>query len=55
MIGQRVWNVIRMDQTTTNVKRGRFTCLIVEVDLSKPLLYKFKVNRKFGRFSMKTL
>ena len=44
MIGQKVGKVIGIDQPTANVERGRFTRLSVEVDLSKPLLSKFRLN-----------
>ena len=41
LIGAKVGKVTSIDRTTTNVERGRFTRLSVQVDLSKPLLSKF--------------
>ena len=43
-IGQKIGKVIRVDDTTANVERGQYTRMCIEVDLSKPLLSKFRLN-----------
>ena len=43
-IGQKIGRVLRVDSTTENVERGQYTRMCVEVDLTKPLLSKFKLN-----------
>ena len=43
-IGQKIGRVIKIDSTTQNVERGQYTRLCVEVDLTKSLLSKFRLN-----------
>jgi len=43
-IGKKIGRVIRVDDTTANVERGQYTRLCVDVDLTKPLLSKFRLN-----------
>ena len=43
-IGQKIGRVLKLDSTTANMERGQFTRLCVEVDLTKPLLSKFRLN-----------
>jgi len=43
-IGQKIGRVLKVDNTTTNVERGQYTRLCVDVDLTKPLLSKFQLN-----------
>jgi len=43
-IGQKIGRVLKIDNTTENVVRGQYTRLCVEVDLTKPLLSKFRLN-----------
>ena len=43
-IGQKIGRVIKVDSTTENVERGQYTRMCVEVDLTKPLLSKFRLN-----------
>ena len=43
-IGQKIGRVLKVDNTTATVERGQYTRLCVEVDLTKPLLSKFKLN-----------
>ena len=43
-IGQKIGRVIKVDSTTENVERGQYTLLCVEVNLTKPLLSKFRLN-----------
>ncbi|XP_048493943.1 uncharacterized protein LOC125494428 [Beta vulgaris subsp. vulgaris] len=40
-IGSKIGKVLRIDKTTSNVEKGQFTRLSVEIDLTKPLLSKF--------------
>ncbi|KAJ8429057.1 hypothetical protein Cgig2_025046 [Carnegiea gigantea] len=44
MIGPKVGRVIGIDQTTANANRGQLSRLSLEVDLSKPLLSKFRLR-----------
>ena len=43
-IGQKIGRVLRVDSTIENVERGQYTRMCVEVDLTKPLLSKFRLN-----------
>ena len=43
-IGQKIGRVIKVDSTTANVERGQYTRMCIEVDLTKPLLSKFRLN-----------
>jgi len=43
-IGQKIGKVLKVDSTTANVERGQYIRLCVEVDLTKPLLSKFRLN-----------
>ena len=43
-IGQKIGRVLKIDSTTESVARGQYTRLCVEVDLTKPLLSKFRLN-----------
>jgi len=43
-IGTKIGRVLRVDSTTENVERGQYTRMSVEVDLTKPLLSKFRLN-----------
>ena len=43
-IGKKIGRVIRVDDTTANVERGQYTRLCVDVDLTKPLLSKFRLS-----------
>jgi len=55
IIGQKVGRVIGIDQTTTKVDSGRFSKISVEVDLSKPLLSKFRLNGRVWRMQYEEL
>ena len=48
-IGEKVGKVNGIDQTMANVERGRFTRLSMEVDLSKPLLSKFRLHGRIWK------
>ena len=43
-IGSKIRKVIWVDDTTADVERGQYTRMSVEVDLSKALLSKFRLN-----------
>ena len=43
-IGQKIGRVLKIDSTMENVERGQYTRMCVEVDLTKPLLSKFRLN-----------
>ncbi|XP_074291073.1 uncharacterized protein LOC141617834 [Silene latifolia] len=45
-IGSKIGEVIRIDNNTTTAQIDQFTRLSVEVDISKPLLSKFRLNGK---------
>jgi len=45
-IGHKIGRVLKIDSTTENVERGQYTRMCVEVDLTKPLLSKFRLNGK---------
>ncbi|XP_021605624.1 uncharacterized protein LOC110610057 [Manihot esculenta] len=52
-----VWigDPIRVDNNTSRVTRGHFARLCVEVDVTKPLLSKFKLNRRVRRIEYEAL
>ena len=43
-IGQKIGRVLKIDSTTESVARGQYTRMCIEVDLTKPLLSKFRLN-----------
>lgn len=43
-IGRKIGDLKKIDQTTLSVSRGMFARICVEVDLSKPLLAKYRVR-----------
>ncbi|XP_074289440.1 uncharacterized protein LOC141614592 [Silene latifolia] len=45
-IGSRIGTVIRIDKNTEMAERGQFTRMSIEVNLEKPLLSKFRLNKK---------
>lgn len=44
-VGKKIGRPVRVDQATRKVTRGKFARLCVEVDITKPLLSKFKLRR----------
>jgi len=54
-IGKKIGRVIRVDDTTANVERGQYTRLCVDVDLTKPLLSKFRLNGRVWRIQYEGL
>ncbi|KAJ8423230.1 LOW QUALITY PROTEIN: hypothetical protein Cgig2_027656 [Carnegiea gigantea] len=51
----RIRNVRRVDNTTANVEWGQFTRLSIEVDLTKPLLSRFRLKGRIWRVQYKGL
>lgn len=43
-IGSKISKVLKLENTTSNIERGQFTQLDVEIDLTKPLFSKFRLN-----------
>ncbi|XP_074293356.1 uncharacterized protein LOC141620361 [Silene latifolia] len=54
-IGSKVGEVVHIDKNTANAKRGQFTRLSVEADISKPLLLKFRLYGKVYRIQYEGL
>ncbi|CAN1130439.1 hypothetical protein LINPERHAP2_LOCUS5830, partial [Linum perenne] len=54
-IGDRIGTTIRIDHTTLEGARGNFACLCVEVDLSKPLLSKYRLRWRVRRIECEGL
>lgn len=54
-IGSKSGKAIRVDDTTANVERGQYTRLSVAVDLTKPLLFKFRLNGRIWRIQYEGL
>ncbi|KAG5253172.1 receptor protein [Salix suchowensis] len=48
-IGDKIGKTLKIDRTTSVGMRGNFARLCVEVDLTKPLLAKFKLRRRVRR------
>ena len=48
-IGDRIGRTLKVDRATSVGIRGNFARLCVEVDLTKPLLAKFKLRRRIRR------
>jgi len=49
LIGVKVCKVLKVDDTTAYVEPGKFARMNVEVDLSEPLLSKFRLNFRVSR------
>ncbi|CAN1121473.1 hypothetical protein LINPERHAP2_LOCUS809, partial [Linum perenne] len=54
-IGDRIVKTVRVDHTTLESSRGNFARLYVEVDLSKPLLLKYRLRRRVRRIEYEGL
>ncbi|CAN1167008.1 hypothetical protein LINPERHAP2_LOCUS26982 [Linum perenne] len=55
IIGDRIGRTVRIDHTTLEGSRGNFARLCVEVDLSKPLLSKYRLRRRVRRIEYEGL
>lgn len=45
-IGEKIGKPVKVDQATSLVSRGKFARICVEVDITKPLLAKFKIRQR---------
>jgi len=54
-VGEKIGKVSKIDRTTAYVEWGRFIRMSVEVDLSKPLLSKFKLHGRVWRIQYEGL
>ncbi|KAJ8425839.1 hypothetical protein Cgig2_021306 [Carnegiea gigantea] len=54
-IVEKISNVVGIDSTIANAERGKFTRLSVELNLSKPLLYKFKHKNRVWKIQYEGL
>ncbi|CAN1128365.1 hypothetical protein LINPERHAP2_LOCUS4586, partial [Linum perenne] len=54
-IGDRIGKTVRIDNTTLEGCRGNFARISVEVDLSKPLLTKYRLRRRVRRIEYEGL
>ena len=54
-IGNEIGRVIKLNNTTANVEKGQFTRMSMEVDLTKPVLWKFRLNGRIWRIQYKGL
>ena len=52
-LGLKKGKPIRVDEATSSISRGHYARICVEVDLSKPLLSKFKLWRIIRRLKYK--
>ncbi|CAN1131001.1 hypothetical protein LINPERHAP2_LOCUS6156 [Linum perenne] len=55
LIGDRIGKTVRIDHTTLEGTRGNFARICVEVDLSKPLLSKYRLRRRVRRIEYEGL
>ncbi|CAN1150992.1 hypothetical protein LINPERHAP2_LOCUS17911 [Linum perenne] len=55
IIGDRIGRTVRIDNTTLEGSRGNFARICVEVDLSKPLLSKYRLRRRVRRIEYEGL
>ncbi|CAN1182375.1 hypothetical protein LINPERHAP2_LOCUS35931 [Linum perenne] len=54
-IGDRIGKTVRIDHTTLEALRGNFARLCVEVDLSKPLISKYRMRQRVRRIEYEGL
>ncbi|CAN1271017.1 hypothetical protein LINPERPRIM_LOCUS14082 [Linum perenne] len=54
-IGDKIGTTVRIDHTTLEGARGNFARICVEVDLSKPLLSKYRLRRRVRRIEYEGL
>ncbi|CAN1126723.1 hypothetical protein LINPERHAP2_LOCUS3596 [Linum perenne] len=55
IIGNKIGKTVRLDLTTLGGSRGNFARICVEVDLSKPLLSKYRLRRRVRRIEYEGL
>ncbi|XVF36825.1 hypothetical protein REPUB_Repub19eG0091800 [Reevesia pubescens] len=44
MMGDKIGCLVRVDRTTSNMLRGKFACMCVDLDLTKPLVSKIFIG-----------
>lgn len=54
-VGKLIGEPMKVDQATGSVSRGKFARICVEVDLTKPLLSKFKLRNQIRRIEYQGL
>ncbi|XP_058746880.1 uncharacterized protein LOC131619849 [Vicia villosa] len=54
-IGNRIGKTVKVDKTTSQVERGKYARICVEVDLSKPLLAMFTIKKKMYKIEYEGL
>lgn len=54
-VGKLIREPMKVDQATSLVSRGKFARICVEVDLTKPLLTKFKLRNQIRHIEYKGL
>lgn len=54
-IGEKIGRVVRIDKNTESMDRGQYIRFCIEVDLSKPLLSKFRSNGRVWRIQYEGL
>lgn len=52
-MGNHLGRKVKVDEMTESALRGKFARICVELDLSKLLIPKFKMQRKSGELNMK--
>lgn len=54
-IRKKIGRVLKLNSSTSNVERGQFTRLCVEVDLTEPRLSKFQLNGRIWKIQYEGL
>ncbi|XP_021846727.1 uncharacterized protein [Spinacia oleracea] len=54
-IGEKIGRVVRIDKNTESVDRGQYIRFCIEVDLTKPLLAKFRLNGRIWKIQYEGL
>lgn len=54
-VGKLIRELMKVDQATGTVSRGKFARICVEVDITKPLLAKFKLQNQIRRIEYEGL
>lgn len=54
-LGAKIRRPMKIDSATSLVSRGHFTRMCIEVDLSKPLVPKFRLDRRIHRIEYEGL
>lgn len=54
-VGSNIGRLIKINQATILISRGKFARICVEVDITKPLLAKFNIRRRIIRIEYEVL